>query len=184
MSCGAAWMLEHTEGACWCGKACSVAMLWESLVLREHRTLSQAQGCHRLASSKTAASSAAAHVSQRCAASRPSLLSWAHTTAAEMYGLILSASATQSLRPGQLMLAKQSPVTRRFRKPSLTSTLLQVYLQRGKLLLALQAVRKGIALAGQSHPQVHHMAVQLCQRAQSQQQVGTPPGWLLLRDEE
>ena len=58
----------------------------------------------------------------------------------------------------------------------------QVYLQRGKLLLALQAVRKGIALAGQSHPQVHHMAVQLCQRAQSQQQVSTPPEWGLLRD--
>ena len=58
----------------------------------------------------------------------------------------------------------------------------QVYLQRGKFLLALQAVRKGIALAGQSHPQVHHMAVQLCQRAQSQQQVSTPAEWGLLRD--
>ena len=47
----------------------------------------------------------------------------------------------------------------------------QVYLQRGKLLLALQAVRRGMALTGLDHPQVHLMAVRLCQRAQSEQQV-------------
>ena len=42
----------------------------------------------------------------------------------------------------------------------------QAYLLRGRWLLALQAVKRGRALAGASHPVVHLMTVQFCAAAQ------------------
>ena len=41
---------------------------------------------------------------------------------------------------------------------------MQVALRRGKPLLALQAVRRAISLAGESHPDVHRITLRLCQR--------------------
>ena len=39
---------------------------------------------------------------------------------------------------------------------------MQAYLLRGRELLALQAVKRGLALEGPSHPDVHLMTVQFC----------------------
>ena len=41
---------------------------------------------------------------------------------------------------------------------------MQVALRRGKPLLALQAVRRAISVAGESHPDVHRITLRLCQR--------------------
>ncbi len=45
----------------------------------------------------------------------------------------------------------------------------QVYLRRGKLLLALQAVKRALQVSGASHPQVHCLAVRFCQAVAAQQ---------------
>ncbi|CAL8463644.1 g3178 [Coccomyxa elongata] len=46
----------------------------------------------------------------------------------------------------------------------------EVYLRRGKLLLALQAVKRALQVSGANHPQVHCLVVRFCQAAESQQE--------------
>lgn len=50
----------------------------------------------------------------------------------------------------------------------LTKWHVQVYMLKGKFLLALQATKRAIALEGRAHPSVHRMIVQLCHAVQAQ----------------
>ena len=50
---------------------------------------------------------------------------------------------------------------------------IQVYMHKGKMLLALQAVKRALALASSEHSTVHLMVVRFCQAVLSQ--VGSAP---------
>ena len=46
----------------------------------------------------------------------------------------------------------------------------QVYMQKGRLLLSLQAVKQALKLGGPTHPDVHRLVVRFCAKVQLQQQ--------------
>jgi peptide alpha-N-acetyltransferase len=50
----------------------------------------------------------------------------------------------------------------------------EVYLRRGRLLLALAAVQRAVALAGAAHPAVHLALIKLCSQGEACGWWGTP----------